>query len=262
MVGGNTLRRTVLSRPIAPSRAVAEQAVVERLHLVCSLVGEACARAGRDPSSVKLVGASKGAPVKVVETALAAGLRTFGENRVQEARDKWPLLRDGVPDLELHLIGPLQTNKVAAAMALFDVIQSLDRPTLCVALARQAAKIGRQPRLFVQVNIGNEPQKAGVSPVEVDQFIHDCRGVYGLDVDGIMVIPPVGDDPAPHFAHAVAVAERNGLASISMGMSEDFATAIEFGATHVRVGSAIFGPRGDPVIADRNERRPQPKEAQ
>lgn len=244
-----------------PHQAAGAQAAVERLTRVRSLISEACAQAGRDPASVNLIGASKGASTEVLAAVLAAGLRTFGENRVQEAGDKWPRLREAGPEVELHLIGPLQTNKVAAAVALFDVIQSLDRPSLCVALARQVAKVGRQPRLFVQVNIGDEPQKAGVPPVEADRFIQDCRGVYGLDVDGIMVIPPLGDDPAPHFARAAAIAARNGLASISMGMSGDFATAIAFGATDVRVGTAIFGPRGNPVRAGGDAHGPDYEEA-
>jgi pyridoxal phosphate enzyme (YggS family) len=167
----------------------------------------------------------------------------FGENRVQEARAKWPALREHYPDLVLHLIGPLQTNKARDALALFDVIESVDRPRLAEALAREIERGGRRPRCFVQVNTGEEAQKAGVVPAEADTFIAACRDDYGLDVAGLMCIPPADEPPAPHFALLAKIAERHGLSGLSMGMSADFETAIRFGASHVRIGSAIFGAR-------------------
>jgi PLP dependent protein len=174
---------------------------------------------------------------------IEAGQRTFGENRVQEANAKWPGLMAAHPGIELHLIGPLQSNKAGEAVALFDAIHSVDRPSVCEALAREIASQKRKPLLFVQINTGEEPQKAGIAPDEADTFIAACREKYGLQISGLMCIPPVDDAPAPHFALTAKIAARNGLAHLSMGMSADFAIAIALGATHVRVGSAIFGQR-------------------
>jgi pyridoxal phosphate enzyme (YggS family) len=178
-----------------------------------------------------------------VEEAIASGQRVFGENRVQEALSKYPALRKAHPDIELHLIGPLQTNKVRDAVALFDVIQTVDRPKLAAALAMEMEKTGRQPRCFVQINTGEEPQKAGILPGEADAFIAAARETHRLPVEGLMCIPPVDEEPALHFALLREIARRNGVASLSMGMSGDFEVAIRFGATHVRVGTAIFGVR-------------------
>jgi pyridoxal phosphate enzyme (YggS family) len=179
-----------------------------------------------------------------VEPVITAGQRVFGENRVQEAKAKWPDLKNRHAGIELHLIGPLQSNKAREAVALFDAIHSVDRPSLCEALAKEIARQGRQPVLFVEINTGGEPQKAGVLPEQADGFLKSCRETYGLAVSGLMCIPPANESPAPHFALTAKIAERNGLALLSMGMSADFATAIAFGATHVRVGSAIFASRG------------------
>jgi hypothetical protein len=175
---------------------------------------------------------------------LEAGQRVFGENRVQEAKAKWPELRAEFPGVELHLVGPLQSNKAKEAVALFDAIHTVDRPKIAQALAEEIAKQGKRPRLFVEVNTGAEPQKAGVLPENTDAFIAECREKFGLTIEGLMCIPPFNEAPAPHFALTAKIAKRNGLALLSMGMSADFASAIAFGATHVRVGSAIFGERG------------------
>lgn len=198
---------------------------------------------GRGPDAVKLVAVSKTHPVDAILVAISAGQRIFGENRVQEAQAKFPALKASHPDLDLHLIGPLQTNKVREAVALFDTIQSVDREKLARALADEVAKQGRRPALFVQVNTGEEPQKAGVHPAEIDGFLHFCRDELKLVIDGLMCIPPADQHPAPHFALLRDMARRNSLPSLSMGMSGDFETAIQFGATHVRVGTAIFGQR-------------------
>jgi PLP dependent protein len=206
-------------------------------------IADACGRADRDPRSVTLVAACKTVPPDVIEQVIAAGHGVFGENRVQEAKAKWPRLRARFSDIDLHLIGPLQTNKVRDAVALVDAIHSVDRLSLCEALALQCAKQDRQPKLFVQINTGAEPQKSGVLPDEADEFLAACREMRGLDVVGLMCIPPVEESPRPHFALLARIAARNGLTSLSMGMSGDFVSAIEFGATHVRVGSAIFGAR-------------------
>jgi pyridoxal phosphate enzyme (YggS family) len=200
-------------------------------------------RAGRAPDSAALIAVAKTHPVEAVVEALAAGKRVFGENRVQEAMAKYPALRAGHPDLDLHLIGPLQTNKVKEAVATFDAIHTVDRPKLAAALAAEIARSAKRPRLFVQVNTGAEPQKAGVLPDQADAFIDECRNLHKLVIDGLMCIPPVADVPAPHFALLGQIAKRNGIAMLSMGMSEDFETALALGATHVRVGSAIFGAR-------------------
>ena len=205
---------------------------------------EAAARAaGRDPAEVALVAVGKTQPATAIEAALAAGHRVFGENRVQEAEAKFEALKAGHGDLLLHLIGPLQTNKVHAAVALFDVIETLDRPKLARALAKEMARSGHRPRCYVQVNTGEEPQKAGVPPGEADAFVALARVELGLPIDGLMCIPPLDDEPALHFALLREIARRNGIDALSMGMSADFETAIRFGATHVRVGTALFGPR-------------------
>ncbi len=199
-------------------------------------------RAGRAPGSVRLIAVSKVQPLERVEAVLAEGHRVFGENRVQEAAGKWPALRERYPDVELHLIGPLQTNKARQAMELCQAIHSVDRPKLATTLARLADELGHCPELFIQVNTGEEPQKAGVLPAEADGFVTDCRGL-GLPVAGLMCIPPVEETPSLHFALLAKIAARNGLTGLSMGMSADFEEAVAFGATHVRVGSAIFGDR-------------------
>lgn len=225
---------------------VAEQdGSVERLAAVRAQIADAAREAGRAGDSVTLVVVSKTFGADAVRPVLAAGQRVFGENRVQEARAKWPALRTEFPGVELHLIGPLQTNKVKDAIELFDMIQTLDRVSLAAELAKAGAKRGgKLPRLLVQVNTGEEPQKAGVAPGEADDFLRRCKDDYGLTVEGLMCIPPLEEAPAPHFALTAKIARRNGLAVLSMGMSADFANAIAFGATHVRVGSAIFGERG------------------
>jgi pyridoxal phosphate enzyme (YggS family) len=206
-------------------------------------IAAACRTAGRDPATVTLVAISKTFPAAAIDPVIAAGQTVFGENRVQEAKTKWPGLKARHPGLSLHLVGPLQSNKVKDALALFDAIHSVDRPSLCEALAKETAKQGRHPQLFVEVNTGAEPQKAGVLPQDADAFLARCRDVYGLTIDGLMCIPPFEEPPAPHFALLAKIAARNGLKSLSMGMSADFPGAIEFGATHVRVGTAIFGAR-------------------
>jgi PLP dependent protein len=199
------------------------------------------AAAGNRP--VTLVAVSKTHPAEAVRQALAAGQRVFGENRVQEARAKFPDLRQDHPDLELHLIGPLQTNKVRDAVALFDVIETIDRPKLARAVADEMKRTGRRPRILIQVNTGREPQKAGLDPDQVDAMVAICRQEYGLPLAGLMCIPPADQDPTPHFRLLAEMAQRHGLAVISMGMSGDFEIAVAEGATHVRVGSAIFGHR-------------------
>jgi len=204
----------------------------------------AAARAdGRSPDAVALVAVSKQQADERIDAMLATGQRLFGENRVQVAQTRWSPRREAVPDLKLRLIGPLQSNKAADAVALFDAIDSLDRPKLAAALADAVQKLGRSPELLVQVNTGEEPQKAGVAPGEADAFIKAVRESYGLNVRGLMCIPPAEEEPAMHFALLAKIAARNGLRELSMGMSEDFETAIRFGATQVRVGSALLGSR-------------------
>ena len=203
----------------------------------------ACRRASREPSSVTLVAVTKTFAAAVIEPVIVAGHRVFGENRVQEAKAKWLPLRERYPDLELHLIGPLQSNKAKDAVVLFDCIHTVDRLSVCEALAKEMSKLGRRPRLLVQVNTGAEPQKAGVLPEAADAFLTRCREEFGLAIEGLMCIPPLNEPPAPHFALLHKIAARNELELLSMGMSADFALAIEFGATHVRVGTAIFGAR-------------------
>ena len=215
-----------------------------RLDEVRRHIADAARAAGRDPASVTLVAVSKTHGADRVEELLAVGQRVFGENRVQEAEGKFPDLKASFPDLELHLIGPLQTNKAREAVALFDVIQSVDRERLAVALAKEMERSGRRPACFVQVNTGEEPQKAGVLPAEVDAFVASCRDTHRLPVVGLMCIPPVDEDPSLHFALLAKMAARNGLDRVSMGMSADYETAVRLGATHVRVGTALFGSRG------------------
>jgi len=206
-------------------------------------IARACKEARRDRTSVTLIAVSKTFGAETIVPAIEAGQRVFGENRVQEARAKWPGLIPAYPGIALHLIGPLQSNKAKEAVALFDAIHSVDRPSICEALAKEIFSQKRRPQLFVQLNTGEEPQKAGVAPADADAFIAAARDTYGLTISGLMCIPPVNDAPAPHFALTAKIAARNGLKNLSMGMSADFAIAIQFGATHVRVGSAIFGHR-------------------
>jgi pyridoxal phosphate enzyme (YggS family) len=206
-------------------------------------IARACRDASRDANAVTLVAVSKTFGAEQIEPVIAAGQRVFGENRVQEAKGKWPPLTAKHSGIELHLIGPLQSNKAKDAVALFDAIHSVDRPSLCEALAKEIAKQGRGPLLFVEINTGAEPQKAGVLPQDTDDFLKACRERYGLTISGLMCIPPLEEAPGPHFALTAKIAKRNALKLLSMGMSADFATAISLGATHVRVGSAIFGER-------------------
>lgn len=217
--------------------------VIEGLERVRTDMARSEADQGRKPGSVTLVAVSKTMPAERIRPALAAGQRVFGENRVQEAQQKWPGLREAFSGIELHLIGPLQTNKVREAVALFDVIETLDREKLAVELAKEIARTGRTPMLYVQVNTGSEPQKAGILPSEADAFIRLCRAKHGLAISGLMCIPPAEQPPSPHFAMLREIARRNGISTLSMGMSADYDAAIQLGATHVRVGSAIFGAR-------------------
>ncbi len=206
-------------------------------------IAKAAVAVGRDPTDIALIAVSKQQPWEAIEPVLAAGQRRFGENRVQEATGRWSEIKAGTPELELRLIGPLQTNKAREAVALFDVIETLDREKLAKSLADGVQKAGRTPRLYVEVNTGEEPQKAGVIPTEADAFIALVRQTYGLAIEGLMGIPPADEPAFPHFALLKKIADRNGLAKLSMGMSADFETAIRFGATSVRVGSAVFGGR-------------------
>jgi pyridoxal phosphate enzyme (YggS family) len=231
-MGGQVLEGTGRAEEIAANLAA-----------VRARIAAAARAAGRDPGEVTLVAVSKTHGAGAVEAALAAGQAVFGENRVQEAAAKFPPLRPAHPGLRLHIIGPLQSNKVREAMAVADVIETLDRQKLAAAIAAERDRTGRCPDLLVQVNVGREPQKAGVDPDAAEAFVAACRDRFSLPVTGLMCIPPVEDDPRPHFAALAAMARRLGLPSISMGMSGDFQTAIEEGATHVRVGSAIFGAR-------------------
>jgi pyridoxal phosphate enzyme (YggS family) len=222
---------------------VIESAVAANLDAVRTRVEAATRAASRPPGSVALVAVSKTQPASAVREALLAGHRLFGENRVQEAQAKYPELRAAFPDLKLHLIGPLQTNKVREAVALFDMIETVDRPRLAIALAREMERSGRRLPCLIEVNTGEEAQKSGVMPTAADAFIGECRDVLGLPIEGLMCVPPIDQEPAPHFALLREIARRNALGILSMGMSADFETAIRFGATHVRIGTAIFGPR-------------------
>jgi PLP dependent protein len=217
--------------------------VAARLSAVKDRIAYAAKDCGRDPSDVALVAVTKTHDADIVARALEAGHRVFGENRVQEAAAKWPVLRKDWSEIELHLIGPLQTNKVRDAIALFDVIETVDRPKLAQALAAEMEKSGRRPACYVQVNTGEEAQKAGIPPAEADAFIAQCRNVLKLPVLGLMCIPPLDEEPSLHFALLGEIARRNGLKILSMGMSGDYEIAIRLGATHVRIGTAIFGAR-------------------
>ena len=206
-------------------------------------IGEAAAQAGRIPSDIRLIAVSKTFGAPDIEPVITAGQRLFGENRVQEAKGKWSALKLRWPDIELHLIGPLQSNKAAEAVALFDAIHTIDRPRIAEAVASEMKRQNRPLQLFVQVNTGHEDQNAGIAPEQADAFIRQCRETYGLAIIGLMCIPPMAEAPKPHFEMLAAIARRNGISGLSMGMSGDFAVAIACGATHVRVGSAIFGTR-------------------
>ena len=223
--------------------AIAPSDIAARLAAVSSDIARACRDANRDVSSVTLVVVSKTFSADAIEPVIDVGHHVFGENRVQEAKAKWPALQARHPGMELHLIGPLQSNKAKDAVELFDAIHSVDRDSLCEALAKEIARQGRAPLLFAQINTGSEEQKAGVAPQDADAFLKRCADQYGLKISGLMCIPPIDEAPGPHFALTHKIAKRNGLKLLSMGMSADFATAIELGATHVRVGSAIFGER-------------------
>lgn len=220
-----------------------EVRVAANLSAVKAAIARAETVAGRAAGAVTLVAVTKTHPPERILPALQAGHRVFGENRVQEARTKWPALRERFPDLVLHLIGPLQTNKVRDALHLFDVIETVDRPKLAAALAAECARMARRPRCFVQVNTGSEAQKSGIAPAEADAFVNACRKEHGLDIVGLMCIPPLDEPPAPHFALLAKIAARHGLKDLSMGMSADYEAAIRLGATHVRIGTAIFGDR-------------------
>jgi len=216
---------------------------VEQLFAVRARIAAAEREAGRDQGAVTLVAVSKTFDALAISPVIEAGQRVFGENRVQEAQGKWPALKDQFPGIELHLIGPLQSNKAKEAVALFDVIETVDREKIAAELAKEMARQGRTPRLYVQVNTGSEPQKAGIEPREAVAFVERCREIHGLAIEGLMCIPPADENPGPHFALLEKLGEEAGVAKLSMGMSGDYETAIAFGATSVRVGSAIFGSR-------------------
>lgn len=217
--------------------------MTSKLETVQQNIDAAARAAGRDPRNITLVAVSKTKPADVITPILDQGHRVFGENKVQEAAGKWPVLREKYPGVELHLIGPLQSNKARQAIQLFDVIETVDRPKLARAIARISAEEGRHPRCYIQVNIGAEEQKAGILPEKADDFIALCRDELKLPLDGLMCIPPAGVDPTPYFTRLKDMAARHGLAKLSMGMSGDYPQAIQAGATSVRVGTAIFGPR-------------------
>ncbi len=230
-------------------KIVTGEAVIDvsaRLAAVRDEVAAAAREADREAAGITLVAVAKGHGVDRIRPALTAGHRVFGENRIQEAERKWPALRAECPDVQLHLIGPLQTNKVKQAVGLFDVIETLDRPKLAGVLAREMEKSGRRPACYIQVNTGAEAQKAGIPPEQADAFIATCRDEHGLPVVGLMCIPPLDEEPSLHFALLREIARRNGLDGLSMGMSADYPVAIAFGATLVRVGTAIFGERVKP----------------
>lgn len=218
--------------------------VHEGLKKVLNGVTQAAREAGRPPEAVTLIAVSKTFEGAEIIPVIEAGQRVFGENRVQEAKAKWPALKMRWPDVELHLIGPLQSNKAAEAVQLFDAIHTVDRPKIAEAIGREIKRQGKPLKLYVQVNTGREPQKAGIDPAMADAFLAQCRTHYGLEISGLMCIPPVDQDPKPHFDLLAEIARRNGIMQLSMGMSSDYPVAIACGATHVRVGSAIFGSRG------------------
>lgn len=217
--------------------------IIDRLNETKAAIARAATDCGRDPAAVTLVCVTKTFPAEDVRPLLEAGHRVFGENRVQEAMGKWPQLRADFPGVELHLIGPLQSNKTREAVETFDVIQSVDRDKIAQALAEEMSRQGKRLRLFIQVNTGAEPQKAGILPEDADAFIATCRDTYGLEIAGLMCVPPVDEQASPHFALLADIAARNGLRELSMGMSSDYELAIQLGATYVRVGSAIMGAR-------------------
>ncbi|RLQ88968.1 YggS family pyridoxal phosphate-dependent enzyme [Notoacmeibacter ruber] len=218
---------------------------LENFNEVVRSIQQAAEEAGRPASDITLIAVSKTHDADTIRPVVEAGQRVFGENRVQEAQGKWPALRQDYPDIELHLIGPLQSNKAADAVALFDVIETVDREKIARELAKEIEKQGKAPRLLVQVNTGKEEQKAGIMPEDAVAFVARCRDEYGLVIDGLMCIPPVDENPGPHFALLEKLAGEAGVSTLSMGMSSDYQTAIAFGATHIRVGSAIFGARDD-----------------
>lgn len=220
--------------------------IADHLAAVKVRMDEAALSAGRDPATITLVAVSKTHPAEAVEEALAAGQLVFGENRVQEAKAKFPDLKARYPGLELHLIGPLQTNKVRDAVGLFDVIESIDRPKLARAIADEMIRVDRHPRLLIQINTGREAQKAGADPDHADSLIEVCREQYHMKIEGLMCVPPADCDPEPHFRLLAEIAARNGLSILSMGMSGDYPVAVNLGSTHIRVGSAIFGHRAQP----------------
>jgi len=217
--------------------------IVTRLHQVRAEMVRAARHTGRKPEDVTLIAVSKTYFADMILPVLEDGQRVFGENRVQESMQKWPPLKAQFPDIELHLIGPLQSNKAKEAVALFDVIETVDRPSIAEALAKEFLKTERRPKLYVQVNTGEEPQKAGILPLEVDAFLTRCKNEWKLPIEGLMCIPPVHEPPSPHFGLLRKIAEKHGIKTLSMGMSADFEEAIQMGATHIRVGSAIFGHR-------------------
>ncbi|SEH79517.1 YggS family pyridoxal phosphate-dependent enzyme [Tardiphaga sp. OK245] len=237
------VRALVENKSVQESSGVTSSLPTDGLASVEYDIFRACNEARRDRSSVTLIAVSKTFEADAIKPVIESGQRVFGENRVQEAKSKWPALIATQPAIALHLIGPLQSNKAKEAVALFDAIHSVDRPSICEALSKEMKAQQRTPQLFVQLNTGEEPQKAGIAPSEADDFLARCRDTYGLTISGLMCIPPVEDAPAPHFALTAKIAARNGLTGLSMGMSADFAIAIQFGATHVRIGSAIFGKR-------------------
>ncbi|TIT63349.1 MAG: YggS family pyridoxal phosphate-dependent enzyme [Mesorhizobium sp.] len=216
---------------------------VQQFFAVKARIAAAEQEAGREAGAVTLVAVSKTFDAVDIQPVIEAGQRVFGENRVQEAQGKWPALKEGLPDIELHLIGPLQSNKAKEAVALFDVIETVDREKIAAELAKEIVRQGRVPKLYVQVNTGSEPQKAGIEPREAVAFVKRCREVHGLTIEGLMCIPPADENPGPHFALLEKLAREAGVAGLSMGMSGDYETAIAFGATSIRVGSAIFGSR-------------------
>jgi len=222
---------------------VGEADVVAGLAAVRAGIRQAAEDAERDPASVHLIAISKTVPAEHILPALEAGQRLFGENYVQESKAKWPALKQAFPDVELHLVGPLQSNKARDAVELFDVIHSLDRLSLAAALAKEIARTGRHPTLLIQIDTGNEDQKAGIAPDQLETLLVECRDTHGLTIRGLMCIPPAQDPPSPHFALLARIAEAHGLPILSMGMSADYAAAIQMGATHIRVGTAIFGAR-------------------
>ncbi len=220
---------------------------VTALHDITSRIKASARSAGRDPQSVNLIAVSKTFTAEDIAPLLREGHRHFGENRIQDSLEKWPALRTNIDDIVLHMIGPLQTNKVRDAVAHFDVIHTVDRPRLAEKIADEMERQGRRPQCFVQINTGREEQKAGIDPADADAFIADCRDKWNLPIEGLMCIPPAHEEPSPHFAFLREIGRRNDLAHLSMGMSADFETAVVFGATFVRVGSAIFGVRSAPI---------------